>query len=274
MIKGGGIDVRGEFLFHTDGRAAASDIARQGEQVLDVHHFDLFVACQCGGLFEIDLAVNGQAKNQGTRSVSRGDQRFEGTLKREADLLGDMHARKVIFVDLVGFGFIRNAGGVELAHGVGFDGFGHKVFSYGLKQLLLRTRTQPNSVFPSCALRCTGFDAISLSLNKEMAKENQPRGLPLEPHSAQIDVTLFRPCRNGRSTHICANRYKFRFCVGVLMVKRQHGSSTQNTIAKVFIDFYAPCVKRNFKRDGKQKLFCFLHLPRVSAVFKERPTEV
>jgi hypothetical protein len=32
--------------------------------------------------------------------------------------------------------------------------------------------------------------AISLSLNKEMAKENQPRGLPLEPHSAQIDVTL------------------------------------------------------------------------------------
>jgi hypothetical protein len=143
--------------------------------------------------------------------------------------------------------------------------------------ILLKYQTTSSTASHSATL-LRAFDvllyAISLSLNKEMAKENQPRGLPLEPHSAQIDVTLFRPCRNGRSTHICANRYKFRFCVGVLMVKRQHGSSTQNTIAKVFTDFYAPCVKRNFKRDGKQKLFCFLHLPRVLAVFEERPTEV
>jgi hypothetical protein len=58
------------------------------------------------------------------------------------------------------------------------------------------------------------------------------------------------------------------------MVKRQHGSSTQNTIAKVFTVFYAPCAKRNFKRDGKQKLFCFLRLPRVLATFEARTTEV
>ena len=37
--------------------------------------------------------------------------------------------------------------------------------------LLLLTRTQ------RCACAVLFFDAISLSLNKEMAKENQPRGL-------------------------------------------------------------------------------------------------
>jgi hypothetical protein len=45
----------------------------------------------------------------------------------------------------------------------------------------------------SCALRCTGANAISLSLNKEMAKESQLKGLmPLRnPQDFLLSATIF-----------------------------------------------------------------------------------
>jgi hypothetical protein len=56
------------------------------------------------------------------------------------------------------------------------------------------------------APRCTGFDALSLSLNKERAKENQPRGL----------IPLGTPEREKsfrcRSTHFFAKASIFSFC--------------------------------------------------------------
>jgi hypothetical protein len=57
------------------------------------------------------------------------------------------------------------------------------------------------------APRCTGFDALSLSLNKERAKENQPRGL----------IPLGTPEREKsfrcRSTHFFAETNFFSLCV-------------------------------------------------------------
>ena len=80
------------------------------------------------------------------------------------------------------------------------------------------------------------------------AAKNEPRkrakGSPWIPNCAQ---------KRLHSNHVFAKCCKFRFCVGVLMVKRQHEGHTQQVKAKIFAVCYAPCVSRNFKQNETAK---------------------
>jgi len=102
-----------------------------------------------------------------------------------------------------------------------------------------------------------GIDAISLSLNKEMAKESQPKGRM--PFGNPQREKSFR----YRSTHFFAKGYIFSFCVCKLKklantkVARKRNSKSlrylRRTLRKLIF---------------KQKRF-LLRLPRVVAIWRE-----
>jgi hypothetical protein len=86
-----------------------------------------------------------------------------------------------------------------------------------------------------------GKDALSLSLNKERAKENQPRGL----------IPLGTPEREKsfrcRSTHFFAKASIFSFCVGVLK-KNANTKDARKQNSKSFCYLRRPPVQLNFKQ--------------------------
>ena len=53
--QGAFVDECGKGLFHADGRAAAADVAGQGQELLDVQHFAVLVAGNAGGGFQVHL---------------------------------------------------------------------------------------------------------------------------------------------------------------------------------------------------------------------------
>jgi hypothetical protein len=91
------------------------------------------------------------------------------------------------------------------------------------------------------------------------AAKNEPR------KRAKGSNTPWDPAAQKRlhSNHIFAKCCRFRFCVGVLMGKRQHGRRTQQAKTRVFAICDALYVSTNFKQDGKQKL---LHSPSAARI--------
>ena len=87
--------------------------------------------------------------------------------------------------------------------------------------------------------------------------KNEPRkrikGIPLKTPSARAnDVSLFRLCRNGRFTHVCAKCCRFSFCVGDLIKNRQHGGGTQAMKQKFLLCATRLCSHEfQTKRDSK-----------------------
>ena len=66
--------------------------------------------------------------------------------------------------------------------------------------------TFPFDAHTAARVRCTVLDALSLLLNKERAKENQPRGLiPLGTPQREKDAAL-------RSAHLFARMHIFISC--------------------------------------------------------------
>ena len=97
------------------------------------------------------------------------------------------------------------------------------------------------------AARCAWM--LLLAARQEVAKK-RAKTFPLGTPLAGAQTTL-----RWRSTHICAELCKFRSCVGVLMIKRQHGSSTHDAKAKVFAMCYAPLLAQISNKNGKAKTF-------------------
>ncbi len=72
------------------------------------------------------------------------------------------------------------------------------------------------------------FLCLFFALPQRIGEEKAPRLSPLEPLvRAQTTLRYFGQGRNGRSTHVCANPYKFRFCARILMKKCEHGRRTR-----------------------------------------------
>jgi len=63
-------------------------------------------------------------------------------------------------------------------------------------------------------------------------------------------------CRRSRASNILAEMNIFRFCVGVLIIKRQHGRVTHGAKAKFFYHVQRTPVRTNFKQKRESKNSC------------------
>ena len=88
----------------------------------------------------------------------------------------------------------------------------------------------------SCALRCTGANAISLSLNKEMAKENQLKGLM--PLRNPQDLLLSSPAaRGGYAASDAVTEYMSFSCYS-LKSGTDRGDPRGNVLASFLATFW------------------------------------
>ena len=84
-------------LFHADRRAATADIAGGFFQILEMQHFNTFVAAGTGEFFEIELLVAGDDANDGAGFVANGDEGFEHLIGRALELGGSVHGVEGVF---------------------------------------------------------------------------------------------------------------------------------------------------------------------------------
>ena len=117
------VDEGGEGLLHADGRATATDIAREGQQLLHRDEVAVLVASDFGGLFQIDFLVPRDDAHEVSSFVAFQHQRLEYLIDVLTELVGDMLCAKVVFIHLVRDQLILDLFLVEQSAGVGFVDF-------------------------------------------------------------------------------------------------------------------------------------------------------
>ena len=114
-LSGGVVDIGREMLFHADGRAAATDVAGEGEEFFDRDHFTTFVAGDFGGLFQIDLVGAGNDTDEVAAFVAVEDKRLEYLRDILASLVGNVCRAQIVFIYFIRnqlvshFGFVQQA---------------------------------------------------------------------------------------------------------------------------------------------------------------------
>ena len=116
------MDVGGKMTFHADGRAAAADVARRREQLLQGEKLALLVARRAGGHLQVDLVLAGDDADEMPRPVAAQNDGLEHLLDVFAQARRHVHGAEVALVDGVGNQFVGNARSVEQAGSVGLVG--------------------------------------------------------------------------------------------------------------------------------------------------------
>ena len=103
MVVARRMDIRREMLFHADGRTAAADVARQGQQLLHRDKVTLLVTGNLGCHFKVYLVLAGDDTHKVTRLVAVQHQCLEYLFDVLAQAGCHMDAAQVVLVY-----FIRN----------------------------------------------------------------------------------------------------------------------------------------------------------------------
>lgn len=117
-IPAGLVNICGIFFLHADRGAAAANISREIKKLLDMNHFQLFIAAGGGALFQIQLFGDGYNKYVYSRLFAAGNEGFEHALAFHAEKRRGVYSRKIAFVDLVRRGFEFDPRLPEQSHGV------------------------------------------------------------------------------------------------------------------------------------------------------------
>lgn len=99
--RAGLVNKGGVAFFHAHGTASATDIASQAEKFLDGHQLHIFVPGGLSGLFQIQLAADGNAEHVDARLFAPGDQRLENLFFRHSDGLCGMDAAQIPLVEFI-----------------------------------------------------------------------------------------------------------------------------------------------------------------------------
>ena len=113
------VDVGGEKLLHADGRAAPTDVAGEGQQLLHVDEVALLVAAHLGCQLEVDFVFAGDDADEVPRAVTPQHEGLEDALYVFAQLFGHVGRAKVVLVHLVGNQFVLHPGLVHQAGSIG-----------------------------------------------------------------------------------------------------------------------------------------------------------
>ena len=107
------MDIRGERLLHPDGRTAATDVARQGQQFLYGDEVALLVARHLGSQLQVYFVFAGDDADEMARLVAVQDEGLEHTIYILAQAGGYVYRAQVAFVHLVGDQFVGYLGLVQ-----------------------------------------------------------------------------------------------------------------------------------------------------------------
>lgn len=118
VISAGSVNVGGELLFHSDGRAAAADVSGEAGEVFHMEHDDAFVSADAGRRFQIELFFRRQAEHDRTSAVSPDDDGLEDHVRVEAESLRGVDAGEIVFIIFVIFCLIDDPRFVEDAHDI------------------------------------------------------------------------------------------------------------------------------------------------------------
>ena len=106
MKVAGVVYIGGEMLLHAYGRAAATDIACEGKELLHGNHLTLLVARHLGGKFEVYRRIARNHTHEVPCAVTLQDECLEYLCDILAQRLGHMWGAEVVLVNLVGDEFV------------------------------------------------------------------------------------------------------------------------------------------------------------------------
>ena len=156
VLVAGVVHVGGEVLLHADGRAAATDVAGEGQELLHGDHLALLVARYLGGELEVDGGIAGDDAHEVAGAVALQDEGLEHLGDVFAQRLGYMGCGEVALIYLVGDELVGYLGLVEQAGCIGLLDFCHDLFL--MTKTITKTPTRYESV---------GCDDENFSSSKE-----------------------------------------------------------------------------------------------------------
>lgn len=88
-------------LLHAYGRTAATDVARQWQQLPHVYHLHFLVSSHLGGFFQVHLFGTGNDTDEEAQLLAPQDEGLEQPLDGLAQLLGNVLRAEVVLIHLV-----------------------------------------------------------------------------------------------------------------------------------------------------------------------------
>ena len=110
-------------LLHSDRGAAAADIAGERQELLQGKHFYLFIAGYFCELFQINLRIHRDHRDEIAAPITVEDERLEEQLVGNSQTIRGMAAAEIRFIHRVRPVRIWNFRLVQKAHHIGLDFF-------------------------------------------------------------------------------------------------------------------------------------------------------